>query len=103
MFGGPGGGVEASGAAGKGAVGAPPQAARSPSRVPTKSRDRIVQLLGDIRPEERVLLAAEDQHRGFHAGDYPEPSPSVGSAGMQATANPAIFKAYDIRGLYGAD
>src|SRR5436309_14355675 len=30
-------------------------------------------------------------------------APSVGSAAMEATANPAIFKAYDIRGLYGSD
>src|SRR5947209_7340437 len=39
---------------------------------------------------------------GFTSGAYSQTAPRVGSAAM-SVANPDIFKAYDIRGLYGSD
>src|SRR5437764_15091215 len=48
------------------------------------------------RPPQRITTM------GFTSGAYSQTLPGVASAAM-SVANPEIFKAYDIRGLYGAD
>ena len=49
------------------------------------------------RPPHRITTI------GFTRGAYSQTSPGVASAPVSTVANPEIFKAYDIRGLYGSD